>query len=1245
MQRLALQTLTERRFRSTCIMQEREALRRQAEEARRSGAAKVASKPQEHLSCAPVFDPPIRLRDNNEDSLHVRLKRSLGSFEEVSSYLFNGMKLPGVDCRPVQSRNDSSLENGIQTSQAEAKRHHACETYKNCQQHPQKHLSSSTSRGKSSMRTSPVVKSLKTSPTKNGSKHHKNDAHRANAAHHNSTSKHCTDSDPLSGCLDDLSHCPLEVATLIKKVQEMIPAPLTAISTPRQDRKCDFKKSEQQQYLNGYSCAEEQQRCNGVASNKATISATNADYYYYDQQQQQAIKATTVIDAFGKKSLSTTTSNNVELAENSLKRESSFSVLNRDLELSEDSDSDSEESDDTTSSTKLSDTVSDKVESLSESEQRRCTTTTTTSAAIAAVANTTSTITAATINNCNTGSKNMLETSPFSEAGSETKEESKEAPENPWDIDYLISKILFPKVPGSENDQLMNGGGLLSPIPNHHCNGKAMDEDYLQEEADADVKEQIDSLFEEKKKNVGKISKKSKTDTTTEKGSLMLPVATKSRKRSKAAAKVEKADELSAGEQMKVEEKFEIPVKIRRKSAKCKSNNNKLNNEELSNVKCENDHKQIPVPTTSSHINNNSSSVVMQSRMTNVVDTILKEIKLPAPLSPIRDLKRHPKENKKKKKKKKSLKCLLNLQLVRKVPTPVFEKAKQCGVDLKLETKSDNVKIKKDLLKHSKLTDHSTSKEQNCCYSDRFEAKAVEKHNHTTTTTTTTTTNNSNNNNNNNNDNNNNTGTVDDFPKIRTELDEKFIKERVKRTLECLKNGTSSSLAVDSKRDTPLTNGIVPIKNSSSTTQAKTIVGTEEAITTTATVAATTTATAQAPATVVKRPTSPVTSGTIDQSAKNQVDSPKRKATTKIEQAEMAPAKKSRTDNFMQNCLAAAPLLPFKLKYDDTVDPTKYLHEAKTVKHSADAEATDKSLRIITYLESICYFMLTGNCMLKSLSAESSRPYVMFKETGELLKNVSEKYLAQASLSTDPYVKFLAPKVEVLTLRIQAVLCRRLFELRQPQVFNNYRHINQYQQQIAKDGNRQCCSGNPYTGNGQVSEQHLAPACTGAGGGGSGAAAAAAAAAAASGASNANASGGAVVVINNTSHSCQPSPCRPPSACAHSPTPSPASSTGSAHSLPPGLVAIPQNVENLYKQQLSHLHNLMWSHHYWMLIEKKLNSQHGQFFSHVDSVCGALNFTCSIQELCVFVLTSVHWLRQFHLACQQKTFSNGFNPN
>ncbi|KRX22954.1 AF4/FMR2 family member 4 [Trichinella nelsoni] len=973
-------------------MQEREALRRQAEEARRSGVAKVASKPQEHLPCAPVFDPPIRIQDNDEDSLHVRLKRSLGSFEEVSRYLFNGMRLPGVDCRPVQSGNDSSFVNGIQNSRAEANSQYACETYKNGQQRPPK-PPSSTSRGKSSTRTSPVVKSLKNSPTKNGTKHHNNHVHHANPASCNTTSKHCTDADPLSGCLDDLSHCPLEVATLIKKVQEMIPAPLTAISTPRKERKCDFKKNEQQQHLNGYSSTEEHtEHCNGVASKQATIFASNADYYYDQQQQQQAITTKTVIDAFGKKSLSTTTSNNVKLVENSLKRESSFSVLNRDLELSEDSDSDSEESDDSTSSTKLSDTVSAKVESLSESEQRRTTATTstttaaaaaaattttntTTAAAAAAVANTTSTTTTTTttttINN-NTGSKNMLESSPFSEAGSETKEESKEAPENPWDIDYLISKILFPKVPGSENGQLMNGG-LLSPIPNHHCNGgnKAMDEDDLEEEVDAigaDVKEKIDSLFEEKKKNVGKVRKKNKADTTPEKGSLLSPVG-KSKKRSKVAAKVENADEMVAGEQVKVQEKFsnfEIPLKVKRKSAKCNNNNKKLNNEELSNVKCENDSKQITVATTTTttttlnHINS-SNSVVVQNRTTNVVDTILKEINLPAPLSPIRDLNKHPKQNNK----KKSLKCLLDLQLVRKVPTPVFEKAKQCGIDLKLEKKSDNVKIKKDPLKYSKLTDHNTSKEHNCC-TDGFEAKTIEKRNYNPTTTTTTT----------NNSSSSNTGTIDDFPKIRTELDEKFMKERVQRTLECLKRSSSSSLAVvDSKRDTPLTNGVVPVKNSSSTTQAKSVVGTEEAASTTAT--------------VVKRPTPPVTSGTVNhQSAKNQVDSPKRKATSKIEQAEMTPAKKSRTDNFMQNCLAAAPLLPFKLKYDDTVDPTKYLQEAKTVKHSADAEATDKSLRIITYLESICYFMLTGNCMLKSLSAESSRPYVMFKETGDLLKQV-----------------------------------------------------------------------------------------------------------------------------------------------------------------------------------------------------------------------------------------------------------------
>lgn len=79
--------------------------------------------------------------------------------------------------------------------------------------------------------------------------------------------------------------------------------------------------------------------------------------------------------------------------------------------------------------------------------------------------------------------------------------------------------------------------------------------------------------------------------------------------------------------------------------------------------------------------------------------------------------------------------------------------------------------------------------------------------------------------------------------------------------------------------------------------------------------------------------------------------------------------------------------------------------------------------------------------------------------------------------------------------------------------------------------------------------------------------------------------------INNSSAS------RPNTSSTPSPTPSPASSTGSSsHSLPPGVVAIPMQVELMYKQQLSYLHNLMMAHHHWDLAESKLKQHdYGRF--------------------------------------------------
>lgn len=59
------------------------------------------------------------------------------------------------------------------------------------------------------------------------------------------------------------------------------------------------------------------------------------------------------------------------------------------------------------------------------------------------------------------------------------------------------------------------------------------------------------------------------------------------------------------------------------------------------------------------------------------------------------------------------------------------------------------------------------------------------------------------------------------------------------------------------------------------------------------------------------------------------------------------------------------------------------------------------------------------------------------------------------------------------------------------------------------------------------------------------------------------------------------------SAVGNSPTPSPASSTGSQHSVPPGFMMVAQNMDQVQKNQLAFLHNLMFADHWWSQAEAK----------------------------------------------------------
>ncbi len=128
--------------------------------------------------------------------------------------------------------------------------------------------------------------------------------------------------------------------------------------------------------------------------------------------------------------------------------------------------------------------------------------------------------------------------------------------------------------------------------------------------------------------------------------------------------------------------------------------------------------------------------------------------------------------------------------------------------------------------------------------------------------------------------------------------------------------------------------------------------------------------------------------------------------------------------------------------------------------------------------------------------------------------------------------RILVSRIGVLSLRAQAIICYKMYAMRECQIFSNYRSILDYYEREKKNRSQSSMSQ-------------------------SGEAAA------------------------------------PPQSSNTSSTPSPASSSGSssANSLPVGHVAVPQNMDQLYKQQLTYLHSLMLAHRYWEAADEQMRPE------------------------------------------------------
>uniref|UniRef100_A0A5S6QQS6 AF4/FMR2 family member lilli n=1 Tax=Trichuris muris TaxID=70415 RepID=A0A5S6QQS6_TRIMR len=891
-----------------------------------------------------------------------------------------------------------------------------------------------------------------------------------------------------------------------QEMREMIATPLTGISTPRQDKVFDCDPKAALSYANGHQRHEmrttEERALNGFHRHG------QSSYLKLNGRNSQRVAA-----PVSKKS--SPASESCRKSTSPTKRSASFSLLNDDLQLSEDSDAKEENCDD--------------VEATSDEVMASSPVTTLPDESSPPVS-------------CSSAGA-MGETSPLTEAEPELPNPvdieyaaKSVIPENPWDIDYLISKTLNKSIsPGEVRVNGDTGRGQQSPTAKEQVERQNVGCRLSHEM----VKQCIDDLFEEEDEGPKSASNDSASDMndgsqrseteSSDDTARVLPVIKrkreKSRKRNDLFEPSHSGCHLTNGSALQID------------GSQCK-------------LKVAN-YCSDPQTLSSSPVKYEGNRMEAD-QWTSDVETILVDYSSLLPLlSPIRHQSstshQHPAT---------PLLCRLDLNLIPRLPSPIHAKAVEVGLE--------EVRCRGD-------TDRSDAK-QTC--SERVPFPCVRNPKGEATPKAGNTS----------------TGIEKSLPPVTADLDDVPILERMKKSL-----GNFRKIGKRTVAEKPVQTKLVSNPNGSGRNTAST----------------------DPVASVQKSPRSADYELRVQQDRSTSSNGTKRRASFHQQQAlshakEKSPvpppppqAKRSRMESHSQCLLQMAPHSALRV-YMDEKEPQVYLEKAKRVKHAADAQTADKSLRIILYLESVVYFVLTGHCMEKTLSAESSRPYSMLKETCELLKGVSQKYFAQSSVSVDSYVAFLNSKIEVLSLRVQALLCLKLYELRESQAVNNYRHISQYHL-TAKEGNdRQCSSANPHAGSGSHGDQQQQPH-------------------------------GLHAPIGGLASSRQTSPGEPQSVIAHSPTPSPASSTGSSHSLAPGMVAIPQNVENMYKQQLSHLHNLMWAHLKWNLSVKKMTKEDEQFFAHLDSVCMPLHITSSINELCTFMLTAADWLRRFH-STQSKNF-------
>ncbi|XP_073954628.1 AF4/FMR2 family member lilliputian isoform X2 [Choristoneura fumiferana] len=133
--------------------------------------------------------------------------------------------------------------------------------------------------------------------------------------------------------------------------------------------------------------------------------------------------------------------------------------------------------------------------------------------------------------------------------------------------------------------------------------------------------------------------------------------------------------------------------------------------------------------------------------------------------------------------------------------------------------------------------------------------------------------------------------------------------------------------------------------------------------------------------------------------------------------------------------------LPADALSDEERDHKYYLGEAKRLRTAAEREQ-EPLPRVMLYLESVLCFVLTGRVL--ELELDTKRAFTIYRETIEYIKSI---HSMPQRFRASPHSTF--NKLDILSLRVQALLYLRMFKMYNREVKEYYKVVQEYQQKPA----------------------------------------------------------------------------------------------------------------------------------------------------------------------------------------------------